>query len=137
MKSFLNHVVSGLTNALERAGRERARHELLRLDPRLIEDAGLSRELLHQGIGSWPWRLKDEAEALEASRAANYAAKAEKRAIRELSAMSDKELADLVMKKSSNGGCVVPAKLDISSRASRVFCAEIMPSDPCTSMRWS
>jgi len=77
MKSFLNHVVSGLTNALERAGRERARHELLRLDPRLIEDAGLSRELLHQGIGSWPWRLKDEAEALEASRAANYAAKAD------------------------------------------------------------
>jgi uncharacterized protein YjiS (DUF1127 family) len=99
MKNFLNHVVSGLTNALERAGRERARHELLRLDPRLIEDAGLSRELLHQGIGSWPWRLKDEAEALEASRAANYAAKAEKRAIQELSAMSDKELADLAISR--------------------------------------
>jgi uncharacterized protein YjiS (DUF1127 family) len=95
MKQFLNTIASGVTNALERAGRERARNELLRLDPRLVEDAGLSRELLHEGIGSWPWRLKDEAAVLEASREARYAAKAEKRAIRELSAMSDKELADL------------------------------------------
>ncbi len=95
MKKILSKCASSLSNALERSARERARNELLRLDPRLVEDAGLSRELLHEGIGSWPWRLKDEAIVLQEAREARYAAKAEKRAMRELYAMSDKELADL------------------------------------------
>lgn len=99
MKQFLNKAVSGISAALERNARERARHELLRLDPRLVQDAGLSRELLHEGVGSWPWRLKDEEEMLEAARRARVDAKAEKRAIRELYAMTDRELADLAIRR--------------------------------------
>lgn len=99
MKQFLNKAVSGISAALERNARERARHELLRLDPRLVQDAGLSRELLHEGVGSWPWRLKDEEEMLEAARRARVDTKAEKRAIRELYAMTDRELADLAIRR--------------------------------------
>ena len=46
--------------AAERSGRARVRRELLRLDDRLLADAGFSREMLETGIEAWPWRAGTE-----------------------------------------------------------------------------
>lgn len=97
MKQFLSNFGRRFSDALERSARERARLELLRLDSRLLDDAGLSRTLLHEGIGSWPWRIEDEQAALEATASKKRLAKEQKQAIRELYAMSDAELADLAI----------------------------------------
>lgn len=37
-------------------GRARAREVLLGNSDRMLEDAGLSRELLESGVKAWPWR---------------------------------------------------------------------------------
>jgi uncharacterized protein YjiS (DUF1127 family) len=39
------------------AGRARACNSLLTLNDRLLEDIGISRELLQQGVSAWPWRV--------------------------------------------------------------------------------
>jgi uncharacterized protein YjiS (DUF1127 family) len=49
-----------LEAGLIRAGRSRARRELLAMDARLLADCGISRELLEQGVGTWPWRAPAE-----------------------------------------------------------------------------
>ena len=32
---------------------------LLQLDDRTLEDAGISRDLLEQGVSAWPWRIEE------------------------------------------------------------------------------
>jgi len=44
-----------------RMGQRRARRESLRLDllhfpDELLEDMGVSRDRLHEGVGAWPWK---------------------------------------------------------------------------------
>lgn len=97
MKQFLSALGARLSTSLERSARERARIELLRLDRRLLDDAGISVALLHEGVGSWPWRLDGEVTALEDARRSKNLVKEQKQAMRELYAMSDAELADLAI----------------------------------------
>lgn len=45
-----------------RMGQRRARREALRLDllnfpDELLEDMGVSRDRLHEGVGAWPWKV--------------------------------------------------------------------------------
>ena len=76
--------------------RSRLRQRLLRMDERRLEDIGYSRGLLEDGVRAWPWRLPVDSIArlgrfeLGASRGPNYA-----KAVAELQAYSDAELADL------------------------------------------
>jgi uncharacterized protein YjiS (DUF1127 family) len=84
-------------------GRERARNSLLHLNDRLLEDVGLSRELLVEGGSAWPWR-KDSVEIASATKKKkitnifSMASEQEveiQRAIKELKSYSDRELADI------------------------------------------
>ena len=104
--------------SMERRGRRVAQLELMKLSDRQLEDFGISRYLLIEGISAWPWKAESDAEAAFSSvtnRSASDTAIAElkqvsgtvkeitvgrkstdiKKAINELSAYSDRELAEL------------------------------------------
>lgn len=89
MKGILN----ALTDILDRGARRRTLEELLRRDDRMLADAGFSRELLLEGVSAWPWR-HDAALAADARDAARMR-DSQRRAVRELQSMNDRELADL------------------------------------------
>ena len=81
-------------------GRHKAREQLLNMSDRQLEDMGLSRDLLRRGIHYWPWR--EELDAAPRSAQPKKMTTAEiNRAVRELSDMSDKELRDLGISRSS------------------------------------
>jgi uncharacterized protein YjiS (DUF1127 family) len=69
--------------------RRRDRKLLLQLDDRTLADISISRELLENGVKSWPWKLDadDHGVRLAATRI--------KSAVRELQGYTDGELADL------------------------------------------
>ena len=90
--------------AAENVGRARARQELLSLGDRTLADAGISRELLEEGVRAWPWRAPvdtHEPWQLEALRSrpddapAPLAEAALDDTAAELRAYSDAELRDL------------------------------------------
>ncbi len=66
-----------------------ARDVLLDKSDRVLEDMGFSRTLLNAGVGQWPWRIEDE------NKSPDITPKVEANAIRQLQAMSDRELFDL------------------------------------------
>lgn len=45
---------------LEAGRRRQARRELLGMSDRLLADAGVSRNLLNQGVRAWPWRPESD-----------------------------------------------------------------------------
>ena len=60
-------VVRMFARLIEKAGRSRARRELLSQSDRVLADAGFSRLALHSGIAAWPWRAEtDDAPAASA-----------------------------------------------------------------------
>jgi len=77
--------------------RSRMRKDLLRLDPRLLADAGYSPELLEAGVRGWPWRTPAEpAAGLGALHLGKPLTEADYRAaIAELESYSDTDLLDL------------------------------------------
>jgi uncharacterized protein YjiS (DUF1127 family) len=77
--------------------RSRLRQNLLRLDPRLLADAGYSHELLAAGVRAWPWRTPAEpAAGLGALHVGKPLTEADYRAaIAELESYSDTDLLDL------------------------------------------
>ncbi len=86
MSNFFRSVVDGLGNFFELTGRARLRRELLQYSDRVLEDMGFSRELLDAGLDAWPWRKGLQAPVT----GAEY-----RNAVKELSAFSDADLADL------------------------------------------
>src|SRR5262245_61802821 len=85
-------LIAGLFTWIERS---RLRHDLLKLDARLLADAGFSRELLEAGVRAWPWRAPDEpAEAL-GSRGRRLTEADYRAAIADLESYTDTELLDL------------------------------------------
>lgn len=88
----LNRIITAIQHRLELTARARTRRVLLDRSDRFLEDVGISRRLLEAGVHAWPWREIDDASeavaALEGRRGL-------RRAIRELNAYSDRELADL------------------------------------------
>ena len=123
MTKLLSRISQRLMASIESSGRERARDELLRLDPRLLEDAGLSRTLLLQGTDAWPWKLKDEQKLLAEQSRARQELRTQKReerqAIHELNSMSDKELSDLAISRGDIKRAVRFGRGDIDAPVAR------------------
>jgi len=54
------NILDRIINSFEVAGRARTLQILRGLSDRQLDDAGLSRELLNQGLRAWPWRVVEE-----------------------------------------------------------------------------
>lgn len=106
---------------MELRGRRVAQQELLKLSDRQLEDFGISRYLLTEGVSAWPWKAESDVEAAFSSVKNTSAISVSdnavdelmqvpgimqdvpatrksteiKRAINELNAYSDRELAEL------------------------------------------
>lgn len=50
-------LLRGDHSAAELVGRNRARQAFLRMNDRLLADAGISRDKLNQGLKAWPWHV--------------------------------------------------------------------------------
>lgn len=57
MSGLLSTLVNALIRSRENRGRNVVRDELLSKDDRFLADIGISRELLEEGVGAWPWRI--------------------------------------------------------------------------------
>ena len=87
-------LMSSLRTWIERS---RLRKDLLQLDPRLLEDAGFSLELVEAGVRAWPWRsVAEPAPSLAGPSLGRGLTNADYRnAVAELESYSDAELQDL------------------------------------------
>ena len=89
--SILNILSDVVLVAFEKSGRRKALAELSTMSDRTLEDLGISRALLSQGISAWPWRSN-----MELNEVAKPSKRSEIRAaIKELQALNDKDLADI------------------------------------------
>ena len=104
---FLDRIVNSVEKSFVNAGRTRARLDLLKRSERVLADGGFSRDLLEQGNQAWPWRidgsvptpstqylfapagLRTPVPAMQQRFASNA------KAVADLNAYSDAELADL------------------------------------------
>ncbi len=99
--SIFNNIKEAFVKASAHNGKVRARQELLRMSDRQLEDFGFSKALLLDGVKAWPWRTDaDYSDDLQAGFAAAAAkpvqnSRVVNQAINELSAYSDRELAEL------------------------------------------
>ena len=103
--SFLNAISDKFLASAERRGRRMARTQLLNMSDRQLNDFGVSRHLLMEGISAWPWRDASTADLAGEGLARIPAitnvgknvigAKDIKKAVKELSSFSDRELAEL------------------------------------------
>ena len=73
----------------------KTRIQLLQMTDRQLEDVGISRALLNQGIASWPWREDYTTHAELTKQPARMKATEISKAINELSRMTDKQLRDI------------------------------------------
>ena len=85
-------LISRLVRWIERS---RLRQELLRLDTRLLADAGFSRALVEEGVRAWPWTAPGEPPASFGSGARHLTESDYRAAITELESYSDTQLLDL------------------------------------------
>lgn len=84
---------------MTKLGRGQVVRVLMTQDDRTLEDMGISRHLLLQGVDAWPWREGEVAVVPQrASKLAN--SRKEKRAIHELRAMTNAELNDIGISRS-------------------------------------
>jgi len=89
--SIFTTVSDAIFAAFEKSGRRKALAELNTLSDQTLENLGISRSLLSQGISAWPWKSD-----MEVNSAALPNKRSEiKAAIRELQALNDKDLADI------------------------------------------
>lgn len=102
MFQLLKSFAKGYENYMTNIGRAQARRVLLTQSDRSLEDMGISRHLLAKGVDAWPWR-EGEVKVVPTHIEETSARRDEKRAIRELRAMSNAELRDMGI---SRGGIV-------------------------------
>jgi len=89
--SILNTLSDIVLAAFEKSGRRKALAELNTMSDRTLEDLGISRALLSQGIQSWPWKSN-----MELNNSPKQSKSSEIRAaIKELQSYNDRDLADL------------------------------------------
>jgi len=86
-------MIKTIQRYLQNHALHRTRNTLLTMSERQLEDAGISRALLLEGISQWPWRAEQLDNVTEQPPKSDSAEI--RRAIKELSAMSDRELWDL------------------------------------------
>ena len=83
-----------------RQGRHQARSILLSQGNAVLEDLGISRELLESGVSAWPWKTTVE-QPVPVAVTPHCSRREQNRAIRELRAMSNKDLRDIGVSRSS------------------------------------
>lgn len=89
--SILNIISDALFTSFEQAGRRKALVELSKMNDRTLEDLGISRALLSQGVKAWPWKSD-----VKLTNTVKQSKRSEiKAAIKELQALNDKDLADI------------------------------------------
>lgn len=59
MSGIFEALNNGFVRFMNNAARNRLRNDLLARNDRLLEDIGVSRELLEEGVGAFPWRVAD------------------------------------------------------------------------------
>ena len=91
-------MLNKMKNYLQNHALRKTRVQLLTMSDRQLDDCGISRELLQQGISAWPWR---EDETTLAAQPGKMKASDINHAIRELSSMSDKDLRDIGIDRGS------------------------------------
>lgn len=91
MIEILRNIRTRIEGVLLARARADARRRLLSMSDRNLEDIGISRKLLEQGVAAWPWRESEL--AVRAAERSSELGRA--RAIRELRAYSDRELNQL------------------------------------------
>lgn len=89
--SILNTISEVVLAAFEKSGRRKALAELNTMSDRTLEDLGISRALLSQGIQSWPWKSNMELNNSPKQSKSNEI----RAAIKELQSYNDRDLADI------------------------------------------
>ncbi|MFK8081942.1 MAG: hypothetical protein AB8B97_16775 [Granulosicoccus sp.] len=103
-----------ITNSIRQSAEKRARardcEQLLKMSDRQLADCGFSRLQLLDGVDSWPWRVQHETNDLSsvvpskpesASKKRRHNAREIRKAIKELSAYSDRELTEMGITRGS------------------------------------
>ncbi len=62
MSGIFEALNNSFTRFMTNAARNRLRHNLLSRSDRFLDDIGVSRELLEEGVGAWPWKTDDAPE---------------------------------------------------------------------------
>lgn len=95
MKGFTTEIVRRARRIIVRMGHARARGELLQLSDHILDDIGISRRLLEQGVDAWPWREDGATAAATKQATLDF-----KPAIAELRRYNDAELNELGIARS-------------------------------------
>ncbi len=94
--SFFKSLFSAVVSSQEMRGRRLVREELLAMPERRLQDLGFDRASLIAGVKGWPWRAEDDGFVVPETESQPVLTRRElRRAERELSAMSDRELFEL------------------------------------------
>lgn len=101
MSALLQTIGTRYTEYMIQKGRNQARQVLLSQNDTILEDLGISRGLLESGLKAWPWKTTVEQPAPELAVKRQYNWLEELRAIRELRALSNKELLDIGINRGS------------------------------------
>ncbi|MDH3451568.1 MAG: DUF1127 domain-containing protein [Gammaproteobacteria bacterium] len=96
MKGFIAALAGRVRRVSVWIGYERARQAMLQLPDRTLDDIGVSRALLEQGVSAWPWREQSAKAAL----LSNNAPLDVKPAIAELRRYGDADLNELGIARS-------------------------------------
>jgi len=89
MSTFLSPIKSIATDFGAFLNKRRDMKLLMELDDRTLADINISRELLEQGVKSWPWKMPQDSETVWST------AQGIRAAVKELDSYTDAELADL------------------------------------------
>jgi len=100
MSALFEKLGTRYTQYMIRQGRNQARHVLLSQSDNVLEDLGISRDLLEAGVNAWPWSSAVEQPVPLAIASPNSWLE-QRRAIRELRALSDRELQDIGINRGS------------------------------------
>lgn len=111
---FLNILLQRYYSYMTYMGRVRAREVLLGSSDRVLEDAGFSRDLLESGVKAWPWQAPAVALTPLNLKHTNH-----RKIVRELQAVTDKELDDLGTSSSLDSEAVIIARDGINSDSER------------------
>ena len=101
MSTYFQPIQSLAVNFSQFLSKRRDHKLLMQLDDRTLADINISRELLDQGVKSWPWHMPQDSVAVAS------VAQGIRAAVKELDSYSDAELADLGISR----GAIVDAVL--------------------------
>ncbi len=112
MSNIFNNLKDVFVKVSMHNSKSRLRQQLLGMSDRQLQDFGFSREMLIEGVSAWPWRIDTVADAVAAGTdltkegisvapvvsqiaAPKVSKRKIRKAVKELSSYSDRELAEL------------------------------------------